>query len=291
LQTVYNVAANNIIGEQKEAIDKFNDIRIDRTLSVAEQQIDVMRFVETLIRQTGIIDEIVAKMRTAGRRASQLIDDGNAVIYKKSYEAEYRRMAELLKVTTPKIIITESEALAKIGSEQRSKFENHARNKLMMRTARQTNLTGRMIKNKLFESVMNENEQIEKAIENSFESVRRNNADRILETNATRISNQGISRVGEDIEKAMSEHDTTGSIGELALALLLLGRAQGKKWVATLDDVTRHAHAHIDGAVVGINEKFETELGEMRYPGDPDGIAENVMNCRCHLEHVLRGLV
>lgn len=60
-----------------------------------------------------------------------------------------------------------------------------------------------------------------------------------------------------------------------------------KKWLATTDERTRQNHIDMDShPSIGINEKFQVpKLGggfdEMSYPGDPDGSAENVINCRC----------
>lgn len=57
-----------------------------------------------------------------------------------------------------------------------------------------------------------------------------------------------------------------------------------RRWVFTHDDRTRHAHRTIpemnpDG--VGMDEPFQSELGPIRYPGDPDADPANTINCRC----------
>lgn len=59
-------------------------------------------------------------------------------------------------------------------------------------------------------------------------------------------------------------------------------------WVTCMDDKVRATHTPIpamnpDGR--GMNEQFQTPLGPMRYPLDPNGTAANVINCRCHLEY------
>ena len=56
-----------------------------------------------------------------------------------------------------------------------------------------------------------------------------------------------------------------------------------KEWMATLDNRTRHAHAALDGKHVPVDEPFDSELGPIMYPGDPDARPENVYNCRCTL--------
>lgn len=61
------------------------------------------------------------------------------------------------------------------------------------------------------------------------------------------------------------------------------GIAVRKVWIATLDERTRDAHADLDGSVVDVNEPFDSDLGPIMYPGDPDAADENVWNCRCSL--------
>lgn len=53
-----------------------------------------------------------------------------------------------------------------------------------------------------------------------------------------------------------------------------------KQWLATLDSRTRDSHASIDGEVKEIDEEFSNGL---QYPGDPNGSAAEVWNCRCTL--------
>jgi len=51
-----------------------------------------------------------------------------------------------------------------------------------------------------------------------------------------------------------------------------------KQWDASLDARTRDSHAAIDGEIQEIDEKFSNGL---RFPGDPNGPAAEVVNCRC----------
>lgn len=54
-----------------------------------------------------------------------------------------------------------------------------------------------------------------------------------------------------------------------------------KQWLAAEDDRTRPAHAAADGQTVGMNESFTVDGEQLRFPGDPYGSAENVIQCRC----------
>ena len=53
-----------------------------------------------------------------------------------------------------------------------------------------------------------------------------------------------------------------------------------KQWDSTLDSRTRPSHQKVDGELVEVEEKFSNGL---MYPGDPDGTAKEVVNCRCAL--------
>jgi hypothetical protein len=61
----------------------------------------------------------------------------------------------------------------------------------------------------------------------------------------------------------------------------VLGLDVTKEWVSTLDDRTRDSHVEADGQEVEMHERFELEYDDLMYPGDPDGEAIEVINCRC----------
>jgi hypothetical protein len=59
-------------------------------------------------------------------------------------------------------------------------------------------------------------------------------------------------------------------------------------WHATHDDRTRDSHRVMDGQVVKQDEPFITGNGvALMYPGDPNGPADEVINCRCWREPVV----
>lgn len=53
-----------------------------------------------------------------------------------------------------------------------------------------------------------------------------------------------------------------------------------KQWDATLDDRTRESHMAVDGEIRELDKPFSNGLD---FPGDPDGGAAEVINCRCAL--------
>ena len=58
-----------------------------------------------------------------------------------------------------------------------------------------------------------------------------------------------------------------------------------KQWDSTLDARTRHSHAKVDGERKEVDEKFSNGL---MFPGDPNGEAAEVINCRCALLQIPR---
>ena len=53
-----------------------------------------------------------------------------------------------------------------------------------------------------------------------------------------------------------------------------------KQWDSTLDAKTRTSHQHVDGEIRELDKPFSNGL---MFPGDPDGGAAEVINCRCAL--------
>lgn len=54
-----------------------------------------------------------------------------------------------------------------------------------------------------------------------------------------------------------------------------------KRWLATLDNRTRHAHAMLDGQTVDVDKPFKVDGYEIMYPGDTSAPGYLVYNCRC----------
>lgn len=59
-----------------------------------------------------------------------------------------------------------------------------------------------------------------------------------------------------------------------------------KMWIATPDERTRQAHWDADGGETELNGKFIVDGEQMDYPGDVNGSAGNVINCRCAVSFI-----
>ena len=59
-----------------------------------------------------------------------------------------------------------------------------------------------------------------------------------------------------------------------------------KRWVATKDGRTRHAHGMVDGQTVDWDKPFNVDGYDMMYPGDMGAPGYLVYNCRCTVRTV-----
>lgn len=58
-----------------------------------------------------------------------------------------------------------------------------------------------------------------------------------------------------------------------------------KQWAATLDDRTRDTHDDADNQQVELDNTFVVGGVSLRFPGDPNGPAREIVNCRCVLTY------
>ena len=79
---------------------------------------------------------------------------------------------------------------------------------------------------------------------------------------------------------ARTEAHTAASIGT-DQAARSTGLDMVKEWGATEDSRTRPTHAEADGQQVEMNDTFQVGSASLEYPGDPNGPAKEIINCRC----------
>ena len=92
--------------------------------------------------------------------------------------------------------------------------------------------------------------------------------------------------VGGEIARSRSQTIARTEIGVASSvgsdeAAKVTGLTLDKVWNATEDARTRPDHAAADGQKVGMDDTFTVGGVAMRYPRDPDGPANQVINCRC----------
>ena len=89
---------------------------------------------------------------------------------------------------------------------------------------------------------------------------------------------------------SISETELVGSMNWGTLDGYRDGDAEGKEWLSQQDEKVRDGeyNHNLDGTVIALNQKFETGTpGGLEYPGDSNGDAGDVINCRCTMLPVL----
>lgn len=86
--------------------------------------------------------------------------------------------------------------------------------------------------------------------------------------------------------KMIARTETGASVNVGQTATYKAVGIEKKEWIATLDQRTRESHLSMDGVKADIDMTFEVGradggIDNMQYPLDPNGSAENVVNCRC----------
>ncbi|MEQ9091796.1 MAG: hypothetical protein RIE52_11940 [Balneola sp.] len=60
-----------------------------------------------------------------------------------------------------------------------------------------------------------------------------------------------------------------------------------KKWLTQRDGSVRHSHIEADGQLAVVGGGFQVGSSVLEYPGDPNGQAKEVINCRCSMLPVI----
>ncbi len=104
------------------------------------------------------------------------------------------------------------------------------------------------------------------------------------------VADEILSRVGSiagsrALTIARTESHAAAQAGGY-MAAESLGVVTTKEWVAAEDERTRETHNEADGQIVAIDDEFTVGDSELTFPGDPDGTAEEVINCHIGSELV-----
>lgn len=101
---------------------------------------------------------------------------------------------------------------------------------------------------------------------------------------ATNLSTQNLNHMRTFARTAMTGAQNAGREQSLKNARDM-GLNVVKQWMATLDGRTRDTHAMMDGETIKVGDKWHHYKfsNGLRFPGDPEGPAREVYNCRCTL--------
>lgn len=110
------------------------------------------------------------------------------------------------------------------------------------------------------------------------------------------LQGKSIPKIANDLQSRMQDMNRTSAIRTARTAVTAaqnagrldtyraaqdMGIKLKKRWLATLDNRTRHAHAMLDGQTVDVDKPFKVDGYELMYPGDTSAPGYLVYNCRC----------
>lgn len=110
------------------------------------------------------------------------------------------------------------------------------------------------------------------------------------------LQGKGIGKIADDLQSRIRDMNRASAIRTARTAVTGaqnagrldtyraaqdMGIKLKKRWLATLDNRTRHAHAMLDGQIVDVDKPFKVDGYELMYPGDSSAPGYLVYNCRC----------
>lgn len=108
-------------------------------------------------------------------------------------------------------------------------------------------------------------------------------SDRLLSATDGVYENMSIARA-----ELISRTETADTVNYGQYVVYLEEGLEEKEWLATPGSDTRDEHAQADGQIVKIDEPFIVGGEQLMYPGDPNGSAGNVIQCRCTILPVIK---
>lgn len=219
-------------------------------------------FVKQLVRQNAIIDDIVKELNKAGVDAASLIRGEMLKVYQTNRNAAIKDIRAACTVAgraVPSFAVFDKKQLEILVSQGQSPFS-----KIAYQNLGQNPAVRRRLQLELGQAtILGEGQgdiikRIMGAINLSGQQGYRR-AKRIAQTERTRVQSQAR------WETAMEAAD--------------MGINMAQKWTARMVN-TRDSHAALNGTVKPMGEPFSETL---RYPGDPQAPAKEVVNCHCVL--------
>lgn len=96
---------------------------------------------------------------------------------------------------------------------------------------------------------------------------------------------KGSMDVNRNRARTIARTEVHGAYNESSFEAARSAGVKKLRWLSSRDDRVRDSHAELDGEVIEVGEKFSNGL---RYPMDPGGAPEEVINCRCAFEEIYK---
>lgn len=251
LRKQYSLAFKNIRKEVSEVFGKFE---------FANEMTPIERYTEAQkYERLKKIEESVAKViNVVNNEALKQVNQSLLDMYKVNYDFSAKELGVLLAITTHK-------APNKTEVRQEVNQEQSPLNKLAVDNVKDIGDLRRRVSQSFVSGIMageNANKLIKRL--QKVAELKLSDVVRIARTQTTKVENLARMDVYQEVAKQ--------------------GYKVVKEWVAVIDSRTRDAHKKADGQRVPIDEPFIVNGEKLMFPGDPNGSAENIINCRCTMK-------
>lgn len=248
LRKQYSMAFKEIRQEVQDIFGKFD---FDSEMTPIERYMEAQKY-ERLQK----IEEKVAKaINVVNNNAVKQVNQSVLEMYKVNYDFSAKELGVLLAISLPNSA-PKSEVKKEVAQEQ------SPLNELAIDNVKDISDLRRRVSQSFVSGIMageNANKLIKRL--QKVAELKLSDITRIARTQTTRVEN--LARI--DVYKEVASQ----------------GYEIVKEWVAVVDSRTRDAHKKADGQRVPIDEPFIVNGEKLMYPGDPNGSAENIINCRC----------
>jgi SPP1 gp7 family putative phage head morphogenesis protein len=266
LNSVYSEVHRTVTKRESSAFDRlaaFNPAAL-REAGMTETQIrtEAILLQQRVERETRVAARMAAELADAGRQATRMIQGEMLNVYGRNLDwGRYAIDRQVgLKLSWE---IYDRRQLTILMTKQQPPFAKLAYNRLG-----QYRVILQRLQNQLMQAtILGENKQqltgrVRQVTGQSYKQARC-----VAQTERTRVQSQaryqGVQEAAE------------------------MGIAMEKQWISRMDSIVRDDHAAVTGEVVDYEQPFSNGL---MFPGDPDGEAEEVINCRCVLKPMVKSV-
>jgi SPP1 gp7 family putative phage head morphogenesis protein len=243
LKKYYQSSYNDI---KKKLTDELVKMNLAKGMSAAEYYEEARKY----NRLEKLEAELSQSIRDTNAEAVKMVNSELTNVFKENWNFQ----ADQISGVSP---VLNKDALKAILSGEVNPFKKLAIDELKDRALIESRLTRELTNGILTgESIPQIAGRIRGVVEtNLSDSVR------IARTETTKVEAAARFEVGKEAQK--------------------MGFKVYKRWIATEDERTRPWHREADGQEVPLDEPFIVGGEKLMYPGDENGSAGNVVNCRC----------
>lgn len=257
LDNVYADAYKTAVANNEKALIKFASFKDSDFPDLTSAQIKLKReaYIREINRTKAVYKNIASEISQAGQTASQIIQVEMTNIYGLNYDFA---VFDIQKQTGLNLGFSQYDRnqIAVLVKEGQSPFT-----KIAYRNLGKDTVIVRRLQDQFIQGIMNgeSQQQLTRRIK-GVTGQSTSQAKRVAQTERNRIQSQGRNQAIHEASE--------------------MGIKVDREWSARMVN-TRDSHANLNGKTAKEGKPFESILGDIMYPGDPNAIAENVINCFC----------